>query len=86
MASAMNNNSMSESLTGAQVDWMMKTVFPRTVCWIWTRVSPSLKRVTLAGIRGLLRSLDTDSASGRLALPVNKSGFSTMRLLGLLRI
>ena len=43
MASIMMSISMRLSLTGAQVDWTIKTSEPRTVSLMETEISPSLK-------------------------------------------
>ncbi len=54
-ASMMIRSSIRWSLVGNEVDWMMKTSWPRTFSWISTKTSMSAKRRTEARASGMSR-------------------------------
>jgi hypothetical protein len=68
-ASMSSSSSMRLSLTGVQVDWMMKTSDPRTTSLMVMAVSPSLNFPTTAAPSGNPIFAAISSASGRLELP-----------------
>src|SRR3979411_799062 len=68
-ASVMISSSIKWSLTGNDVDWMMKASEPRTFSWISTKISMSAKRRTTALASGWSRPLAISCASAGLELP-----------------
>ena len=69
-ASSITSSSMRFSFTGPQVGWNTKTSAPRTLSWIWKRVSPSLKRDRWARPRGKPSERQMASPRAGWALPV----------------
>src|SRR5271157_1132692 len=67
----MIRSSIQVTFTGGQVDWIIKTSMPRTFSFISTRVSPSLKVVTLALPKDTPKCWQIFVASAMLALPEN---------------
>src|SRR6266436_9748126 len=68
-ASVMIRSSIRWSLTGNDVDWMMKASEPRTFSWISTKISMSAKRRTTALVSGTPRPAAISCASAGLELP-----------------
>jgi len=69
-ASIIISNSMRLWLVGGQVDWIRKTSLPLTLSAISTRISPSLKVLTMACPRGRERWPQILWASSGVELPV----------------
>src|ERR1700710_2203563 len=65
----MISNSIRWSLAGNDVDWMTKTSEPRTFSWIWTKISMSAKRRTMALVSDSSSHPAISCASAGLELP-----------------
>ena len=75
----MMSSSITLSLVGVLVGWMTKASTPRTFSPISTKLSPSLKRVTLHLPSGVSRYWPIDAASAGLALPEKRHTFLNTR-------
>src|SRR5271170_2819511 len=68
-ASVMISSSIRWSLAGNDVDWITNTSEPRTFSWIWTNISMSAKRRTMALVCGTLSQEEISWARAGLELP-----------------
>ena len=66
-----NKSSMSVSLTGGEVGWMMYTSLPRTFSLMTTLTSPSANLFTVILPRFIPKWFAISCANGLFALPVN---------------
>src|SRR5580700_5755716 len=78
-ASVMMRSSITLSFVGLLVDWMMNASTPRTFSPISTKLSPSLKRVTLHLPSGVSRYWPMAAPSSGFALPENRHTFLNTR-------
>src|SRR5882672_5099023 len=78
-ASVMMSSSITLSLVGQLVDWMTNASTPRTFSPISTKLSPSLKRITLHLPSGVSRYCPMAAASSGFALPEKRQTFLNTR-------
>src|SRR5580704_12899716 len=78
-ASVMMRSSITLSFVGLLVDWMTNASTPRTFSPISTKLSPSLKRVTLHLPSGVSRYCPMAAASSGFALPEKRHTFLNTR-------